>query len=102
MDEADELLIKGFKDQIYEIYRYLPPGTQIVVISATLPNEVLEVATQLMTDPIKILVKRDEITLEGIKQFFIAVEKEDYKFETLCDLYDTLTITQGLGYIFIN
>jgi len=46
-----------------------------------------------MNDPIKILVQRDEITLEGIKQFFVAVEKEEYKFETLCDLYDTLTIT---------
>lgn len=48
---------------------------------------------KFMNDPVKILVKRDEITLEGIKQFFVAVEKEDYKFETLCDLYDTLTIT---------
>ncbi len=40
------------------------------------------------------LVKRDELTLEGIKQFFVAVEKEEWKFDTLCDLYDTLTITQ--------
>ena len=48
---------------------------------------------KFMNDPIKILVQRDEITLEGIKQFFVAVEKEEYKFETLCDLYDTLTIT---------
>ena len=46
-----------------------------------------------MNDPIRILVKRDELTLDGIKQFFVAVEKEEYKFETLCDLYDTLTIT---------
>ncbi len=46
-----------------------------------------------MNDPVKILVKRDEITLDGIKQFFVAVDKEEYKFETLCDLYDTLTIT---------
>jgi ATP-dependent RNA helicase len=48
---------------------------------------------KFMNDPVKILVKRDEITLDGIKQFFVAVEKDDYKFETLCDLYDTLTIT---------
>jgi ATP-dependent RNA helicase len=48
---------------------------------------------KFMNDPVRILVKRDEITLDGIKQFFVAVEKEDYKFETLCDLYDTLTIT---------
>ena len=53
-----------------------------------------------MTDPIRILVKRDELTLEGIKQFFVAVEKEDWKFNTLCDLYDTLTITQAV--IFCN
>lgn len=44
-----------------------------------------------MTDPIRILVKRDELTLEGIKQFFVAVEREEWKFDTLCDLYDTLT-----------
>ncbi len=42
----------------------------------------------------RILVKRDELTLEGIKQFFVAVEREEWKFDTLCDLYDTLTITQ--------
>ena len=53
-----------------------------------------------MTDPIRILMKRDELTLEGIKQFFVAVEKEDWKFDTLCDLYDTLTITQAV--IFCN
>lgn len=47
-----------------------------------------------MRDPIRILVKKDELTLEGIKQFFIAIEQEDWKLETLCDLYSTLTITQ--------
>ena len=100
LDEADELLNLGFKDQIYDIYRYLPPATQVVLFSATLPHDVLEMTTKFMTDPIRILVKRDEITLEGIKQFFVAVEKEDWKFDTLCDLYDTLTITQAV--IFCN
>ena len=100
LDEADELLNKGFKDQIYEIYRHLPPATQVVLLSATLPYDVLEMTTKFMTDPIRILVKRDELTLEGIKQFFVAVEKEDWKFDTLCDLYDTLTITQAV--IFCN
>lgn len=89
LDESDELLNKGFKDQIYDIYRYLPPATQVVIVSATLPHDVLEMTTKFMTDPIRILVKRDELTLEGIKQFFVAVEKEDWKFDTLCDLYDT-------------
>ncbi|CAK9781250.1 DEAD-domain-containing protein [Cutaneotrichosporon oleaginosum] len=100
LDESDELLNKGFKDQIYDIYRYLPPATQVVIVSATLPHDVLEMTTKFMTEPIRILVKRDELTLEGIKQFFVAVEKEDWKFDTLCDLYDTLTITQAV--IFCN
>jgi ATP-dependent RNA helicase len=62
--------------------------------------DVLEMTEKFMTDPIRILVKRDELTLDGIKQFFVAVEKEEWKFDTLCDLYDTLTITQAV--IFCN
>src|ERR1700727_1855640 len=100
LDEADEMLSRGFREQIYDVYRYLPPATQVVLLSATLPYDVLEMTTKFMTDPIRILVKRDELTLEGIKQFFVAVEKEDWKFDTLCDLYDTLTITQAV--IFCN
>lgn len=100
LDEADTLLEKGFQEQIYEIYRYLPPATQVVVVSATLPHDVLALTRKFMTDPVRILVKRDELTLEGLKQYFIAVEKEDWKFDTLCDLYDTLTITQAV--IFCN
>jgi len=100
LDEADEMLNKGFKEQIYDVYRYLPPETQVVLVSATLPAEILEMTSKFMTDPIRILVKRDELTLEGIKQFFVAVEREDWKFDTLCDLYDTLTVTQAV--IFCN
>ncbi|KAK9191286.1 hypothetical protein WN943_019898 [Citrus x changshan-huyou] len=100
LDESDEMLSRGFKDQIYDVYRYLPPDLQVVLISATLPHEILEMTTKFMTDPVKILVKRDELTLEGIKQFFVAVEREEWKFDTLCDLYDTLTITQAV--IFCN
>lgn len=75
-------------------------GLQVILISATLPVEILEMTRKFMTDPVRILVKRDEITLEGIKQFFVAVEREEWKFDTLCDLYDTLTITQAV--IFCN
>ena len=71
-----------------------------MLLSATLPHEILEMTSKFMTDPIRILVKRDELTLEGIKQFFVAVEREEWKFDTLCDLYDTLTITQAV--IFCN
>ncbi|KAH1209232.1 Eukaryotic initiation factor 4A-III A [Glycine max] len=100
LDESDEMLSRGFKDQIYDVYRYLPPDLQVCLISATLPHEILEMTNKFMTDPVRILVKRDELTLEGIKQFFVAVEREEWKFDTLCDLYDTLTITQAV--IFCN
>ncbi|ODV94488.1 hypothetical protein PACTADRAFT_4429 [Pachysolen tannophilus NRRL Y-2460] len=100
LDEADELLSKGFKEQIKNIYALLPKSTQVVVVSATLPRDVLQITKEFMKDPAKILVKRDEITLEGIKQYFIDVSEEKWKFDTLCDLYDSLTITQAV--IFCN
>lgn len=100
LDEADEMLSRGFKDQIYEVFQLLPQDTQVVLLSATMPSDVLEVTKKFMRDPVRILVKRDELTLEGIKQFYIAVEKEEWKLDTLCDLYETVTITQAV--IFCN
>ncbi|CAH0480793.1 unnamed protein product [Peronospora belbahrii] len=98
LDEADEMLSRGFKDQIYEVFRFLPEKVQVALFSATMPLDVLEVTHRFMRDPIRILVKRDELTLEGIKQFFIAIDREEWKFDTLCDLYETLTITQAIIY----
>lgn len=100
LDEADEMLSQGFRDQIYDIFQLLPPSTQVVLLSATMPQEVLEVTTKFMRDPIRILVKKEELTLEGIKQFYVAVEKEEWKLDTLSDLYETVTITQAV--IFCN
>jgi len=100
LDEASELLDRGFKDQIYEVYRCLPPATQVVLLSSTLPSEALEVTTKLMTDPISILIKREELVPKGIKHFFVAVEKEEWKLGTLCDLYNVLTVTRVV--IFCN
>mmetsp|Transcript_3719 Transcript_3719/g.6111 ORF Transcript_3719/g.6111 Transcript_3719/m.6111 type:complete len:417 (-) Transcript_3719:485-1735(-) len=98
LDEADEMLSVGFKDQIYNIFKYLPESVQVCLFSATMPLDVLEVTEQFMRDPVRILVKKDELTLEGIKQFYIAVEREEWKLDTLCDLYGTLTIAQAIIY----
>jgi len=100
LDEADEMLSRGFKDQIYDVFRLLNSNIQVVLLSATMPAEVLDVTTKFMRDPIRILVKKEELTLEGIRQFYISVEREDWKLDTLCDLYETLTITQAV--IFCN
>ena len=70
--------------------------------SAQLPlHYMLRLSCLLPPAPqVRILVKRDELTLEGIKQFYVYVEKEEWKLETLCDLYETLAITQSV--IFAN
>jgi len=98
LDEADEMLSRGFKDQIYDIFQYLPATVQVCLFSATMPTEVLNVTTRFMRDPVKILVKKEQLTLNGIKQFYVAVECEDLKLDTLCDLYETLNITQAIIY----
>jgi len=98
LDEADEMLSRGFKDQIYDIFRTMPPNIQVCLFSATMAPDILELTSKFMRDAVRILVKKDELTLEGIRQFYVAIEKEDWKLETLCDLYETLTITQAIIY----
>ncbi|XP_011306145.1 eukaryotic initiation factor 4A [Fopius arisanus] len=100
LDEADEMLSRGFKDQIHDVFKLLCQEVQVILLSATMPNDVMDVSKCFMRDPITILVQKEELTLEGIKQFYVFVEREDWKLETLCDLYDTLSITQAV--IFCN
>merc|ERR1712014_125647 len=93
LDEADEMLSCGFKDQIYQIFKTLPPNIQVCLFSATMPPDILDLTAKFMRNVVRILVKTNELTLEGIQQFFVAIEKEEWKLDTLCDLYETLTIT---------
>lgn len=98
LDEADEMLSRGFKDQIYEIFKFLNEDVQVSLISATMPMDVLDVSEKFMRNPIKILIKKDQLTLEGIKQFYIALDREEQKLDTMCDLYETLSISQAIIY----
>jgi translation initiation factor 4A len=98
LDEADEMLSKGFKPQVYDIFRFMPNDIQCAIFSATMPNDVLDVTKNFMRNPMKILVKNAELTLQGIKQFYIAIEMENWKLDTLCDLYSTMTVTQVIIY----
>merc|ERR1712002_1036068 len=75
LDEADEMLSRGFKDQIYDVFRYMNEQIQVILLSATMPADVLEVTKKFMRNPVRILVKKEQLTLEGIKQFYIGVEK---------------------------
>ncbi len=102
LDEADEMLSRGFKEQIYDIFEHIPPAaaatTQVCLFSATMPKEVLTLTDQFMKDAIRILVKNEELTLEGIKQYFVAVEKDIWKLDTLRDIYKHLTVDQAIIY----
>jgi len=100
LDEADELLSKGFKDQIRSIVRHLPSNIHINLFSATFPQEVVDLSKSFMNNPVVFNVKKEQLTLEGIKQFYITVDKEEWKLHTLIDLYNTISVSQAI--IFVN
>ena len=76
LDETDEMFSRGFKDQIDDILSKLQQNIQIMLFSATMPTDILEMTTKFMNDPVKILVRKEELTLEGIRQFYIVVDRE--------------------------
>jgi len=99
IDEADEMLSSGFVNQIKDLFSFLANNKiQVGLYSATMPNEFFDVTKLFMNKPVKILVKNDELTLEGIKQFYINVERMEYKFDTLCDLYNMISVSQSIIY----
>jgi translation initiation factor 4A len=99
LDEADQMLDRGFKDQIYEIFRRgLPNTTQIALFSATWTKESQELANKFMSNPVKIMVKKEKLTLEGIRQYKILLKKEEFKFGVLLDLYKAISIKQSIIY----
>ena len=98
-DEADETLSFGFKLTIYNIIKTIPTATQICLFSATIPDEIMELSDNFMKQPEKILVKKEALTLEGITQFYINIKINDWKYDVLKDLYDTINIAQCIIYI---
>jgi translation initiation factor 4A len=98
LDEADECLSRGFKDQVYDIFQKLPEDIQVALFSATMPAEMLELTKKFMRNPKMILVKNEQLTLEGIKQYYINCEEKRWKFETLCDIYELVSVAQCIIY----
>ena len=98
-DEADEILSYGFKESIYNIIQFIPKNTQICIYSATIPPEVLDLTDKFMNQPERILVQKENLTLDGIIQFYINVKVNEWKFETLTDIYDTINVSQCIIYI---
>jgi superfamily II DNA/RNA helicase len=100
MDEADEMLTDGVSDKLEFIFEKIPSGIQTILISATMNPNVFSVSKKLLHDPIKILLKNSEVAVELISQFYLDVESEELKFETLLDLYNLMSTSQVI--IFCN
>ena len=83
LDEADEMLSQGFKEQIYNIFQFLPPDIQVSIFSATMPPEIMNLTDKFMREPVKILVKAEQLTLEGIEQYYVALEKVELLLQKL-------------------
>jgi superfamily II DNA/RNA helicase len=98
LDEADEMLSSGFKDQIYNIFQHLSNNVQVCLFSATMPQELHVLSEKFMRNPVKILVQAEQLTLEGICQYHIALEDDDGKFATLQDLFKTISMSQCIIY----
>jgi len=98
IDEADEMLSYGFKDQVHNIFRHLNENVQIVLVSATLPQQIYSIIDGLMRNPIKITMNSDMLTLEGISQYYVAMDDDRQKYLTLKDLFNTISVSQCIIY----
>jgi translation initiation factor 4A len=98
VDEADEMLSSGFKDQMYKIFQYMPNEIQVGLFSATMPTDLQELTDKFLRNPIKLLVKAEQLTLQGIAQYYINLDDDVQKYETLKDLFSSLSVSQAIIY----
>lgn len=98
LDEADEMLSGGFKEQIHEIFQYFNKNVQVAIFSATLPTEVLQLTEKFMRTPVQIIVKKEELTLECIEQKYVALYSDQDKFEMLKNIFEMISINQCIIY----
>ncbi len=98
LDEADEMLSSGFKEQIYNIFQYFNNEIQVALFSATLPNNIFPIINKIMRNPVKICVKAEQLTLEGITQYYVAVDDDRQKYSTLKHIYQYVSVSQCIIY----
>lgn len=98
LDEADEMLSQGFKEQVYNIFQFLPKDIQVALFSATMPNELYSLTEKFMREPEKILVKNQQLTLEGIRQYVVYLENDTQKYDTIKDLFNSISVSQCIIY----
>ena len=99
LDEADEMLNMGFKEDIDTILAETPADIQKTFFSATMPASILELTDKYLKDPIHVRISPKEMTVSNIEQFYIEV-RESNKIEVLCRLIEANQIKLAL--IFCN
>lgn len=100
LDEADQLLEDLFAEQINFILKFnFPQSARMALFSATMPSTVLEVADKYLSNPVRILIPPESVTLAGIRQFCVVLEREEWKYDVLMDLYNRLSINQAIIYV---
>jgi len=98
LDEADEMLSSGFKEQVYNIFQFLNQEVQVCLFSATLPDDINFIVQKIMRNPVRICVKREQLTLEGISQYFIAIDDDRQKYITLKNLFSFINLSHTIIY----
>jgi translation initiation factor 4A len=98
LDEADEMLSTGFKEQVQSLFQHLPETMQVALFSATLPQSIHDISKKIMRNPVEIFVKAESLTLEGISQFYVAVQDDRQKYETLKDIFSFISMSQCIIY----
>lgn len=125
LDEADEMLSAGFLDAMRDVMDAIPPSCQIGLFSATLPPETLEITDKFMKSPLRLVMNKDQLSLpvcppiffrirnstpppphllmscsKGIDQYYVDVGKDEWKFDTMVDLFESVSVSQCV--IFCN
>jgi superfamily II DNA/RNA helicase len=98
LDEADRLLSQSFREQLAGILSNVNPNIQIALFSATMEKEIVDLALKFIQDPVKILINKNKISLEGIRQYYVYFQKEEYKIESLIEIYSLMSVSQSIIY----
>ena len=98
LDEADEMLSSGFKEQVYQIFQYFNNNIQVALFSATIPESIKPIIDKIVRNPVRISVKLEQLSLEGIHQYYVAVDDDRQKYMALKDIYSNLSVSSCIIY----
>lgn len=100
LDEADEMLSYGFQSQIQELFQYFNSNIQVAIFSATMPNEIIRLTDKFMNNPIKLTMRAETLSLDGITQNYIAMFDNEEKYTWIKNIFNKLSSTSTI--IFVN